>query len=190
MVRRLRPLLVMAIGALAFQSCTCHQEQSESEPVISKRSGFNAALPTRRREARHDSKALSMVRVTPVAPTLPAAVETPTAGVVELPEDFPSDVPVFEKAEAFAVQPTASNGRTVLFHVDAEPKEIFSFYKDNMQTQGWNMSQDYQTKDQSFLSFKKGKTITNVTIAKDPRSGRQIIALMYYQEQDLSFPEF
>jgi hypothetical protein len=124
-------------------------------------------------------------------PTLPPAADTPTpGGVVELPDDFPEDVPVFEKAEPFAVQNVAQNGRTVLFHADAEPKVVFGFYKESMEKSGWDMTQDYQTKHQSFLSFKKGSTVTNVTIAKDAKTGKQVIALMYYEEPELSFPEF
>ena len=59
-----------------------------------------------------------------------------------------------------------------------------------MQTKGWDVTQEYQNKEQSFLSFKKGKTITNMTIAKDPRTGKQIVAIMYYEEEDLPFKEF
>jgi hypothetical protein len=190
MVRGLRFLVVMAMGALAFQSCTCHRQEPEPEPAVSQRSGFSAALPTRRRDVQRDLEPLRAARATAVPPTLPEAFETPTPGPVDLPDDFPTDVPLFEGAEAFAVQPMASDGRTVLFRIDAEAKEIFGFYRENMPTQGWSMSQEYQTKDQSFLSFKKGNMITNVTIAKDPRSDRQIIALMYYEEQELPFPEF
>jgi hypothetical protein len=29
-----------------------------------------------------------------------------------------------------------------------------------------------------------------MTIAKDPRTGKQIVAMMYYDEEDLPFPEF
>jgi hypothetical protein len=32
--------------------------------------------------------------------------------------------------------------------------------------------------------------ITNLTISKDPKTGRQVVAIMYYEEEDLPFPEF
>lgn len=190
MLCRLRSLVVMAATALAFQSCTCHREEPDAEPTLSQRSGFSAVFPTRRRDIQRDLEPLRAARATAAPPTLPAAAGTPTPGLVDLPDDFPTDVPLYEGAEPFAVQPMASDGRTVLFRIEAEPKEIFGFYRENMPAQGWSLSQEYQTKDQSFLSFKKGSMITNVTIAKDPRSDRQIIALMYYEEQELPFPEF
>jgi hypothetical protein len=29
-----------------------------------------------------------------------------------------------------------------------------------------------------------------VTIVKDPNSGRRVVAVMYYEEEELPFPEF
>ena len=54
-----------------------------------------------------------------------------------------------------------------------------------MSGDGWNVFQEYQHKNQSFVSFRKGKMINNMTVAKDPRTGKQIVAVMYYEEQPL-----
>jgi hypothetical protein len=174
---------------VSFQSCTCHEDVPKPTTKIESRGGFHATLPTRK--GRPENDVLARARLTPeIPPTLPQAAETPTPGIVALPENFPADVPIFKDAEAVAVQKVAHDGRTVLFHVDAESKEVFSFYKQKMEKVGWNTEQTYETKGQSFLSFKKGSTITNVTIAKDPKTGKQVIAVMYYDEPDLPFPEF
>jgi hypothetical protein len=163
----------------------------EATTKIEQRGGFNAALPTRKREPHQENDVLARARLTPeVPPTLPKAVDTPTPGVVALPDNFPTDVPIFKDAEPVAVQKVAHDGHTVLFHVDAEAKEVFSFYKEKMNKVGWNTEQEYTNKGQSFLSFKKGSTITNVTIAKDAKTGKQVIAVMYYDEPELPFPEF
>lgn len=191
MARGMRFAVLMFLSLFAFQSCTCNQDVPEPTNRVEQRGGFNAALPTRRRESRQENDVLARTRLTPeAAPPLPTAADAPTRGTVALPDNFPADVPVFENAEAVAVQNVAHDGHTVLFHVDAEPKAVFGFYKDKMDKNGWNMSQEYQTKGQSFLSFKKGSTVTNVTIAKDPKTGKQVIALMYYDEPELPFPEF
>ena len=191
MARGMRFAFLGLCSVISIQSCTCHEEPPlETSSKIGERGGFNAALPTRKRDARKDDDALARMRLTPeIPPTLPPTAP-PTQGTVELPDNFPSDVPVFKDAEPVAVQNVAHNGHTVLFHVDAEPKEVFSFYKEKMGKVGWNSEQEYTTKSQSFLSFKKGNTITNVTIAKDAKTGKQVIAVMYYDEPDLPFPEF
>lgn len=191
MARGMRFALLGLCGMFSLQSCTCHQDVPETSTRVEQRGGFNAALPTRKREPRQENDVLARTRLTPeVPPTLPPAADTPTPGTVALPDNFPADVPVFKDAEPVAVQNVAHDGRTVLFHVDAEPKEVFSFYKEKMAKVGWNTEQEYSTKGQSFLSFKKGSTITNVTIAKDPKTGKQVIAVMYYDEPELPFPEF
>jgi hypothetical protein len=191
MARGKRIALLGLCSIVSFQSCTCHQDRPDTTARIEQRSGFNATLPTRKREARPDDGDLARARLTPnLPPTLPPAGDTPTPGVVALPDTFPSDVPIFGDAEPVAVQNVAHDGRTVLFHVDAEPNEVFTFYKDKMNKVGWNTEQEYSTKAQSFLSFKKGNTITNVTVATDAKTGKQVIAVMYYDEPDLPFPEF
>ena len=179
MARGMRLALLGLCFVVSLQSCTCHQDPPDTTSRIEQRSGFNAALPTRKREARSEDE-LARARLTPnLPPTLPPVADTPTPGVVTLPENFPSDVPIYGDAEPVAVQNVAHDGRTVLFHVDAEPKEVFTFYKEKMNKVGWNTEQEYATKSQSFLSFKKGSTITNVTVATDPKTGKQVIAVMY-----------
>lgn len=181
----LRLLGALPILSMVAGSCTCHRDLPQPPAPAERRSGFSADLPTPKGSP---GKQLAKV-VTPVRPT-PEPAETPTVGTAELPEDFPKDIPVMEGFEPFAVQDLAAGAKNVLFHSEAEPPAIFQHYRDDMQTNGWNVTQEYQNKDQSFLSFKKGKTITNMTIARDPRTGKQIVAMMYYEEDDLPFPEF
>ena len=171
--------------AMLVQSCTCHSDVPPPPVVVQHRpDGFNSALPTKKTgESKRHAEA------TPRPATTPQSV-TPTVGTAELPSDFPKDIPVLEGSEPFAVQDLAGNAHNVLFHSDKEAPAIFQHYKDSMQTKGWDVTQEYQNKEQSFLSFKKGKTITNMTVAKDPRTGKQIVAIMYYEEEDLPFKEF
>jgi hypothetical protein len=181
------PYLVMAaLGCLPFASCTCQRDLPEPPSKSAERaSGFGAALPTARRPPERVAS-----RMTPVKPTLPAAAATPTPGVAEIPADFPADVPIFHDAQVFAVQQLAQNAHNVLFHADAETPEIFDYYHETMKSKGWDIAQEYRSKAQSFLSFRKGQTITNMTVTTDPRTGKRIIAIMYYEEQKLPFPEF
>ncbi len=185
-------LAVVLFASMAFGSCTCHEQAPPiAEKQVASRKGFGASLPTRRRGGPiEDDVAISKLQPTR-APTLPPAPSSPTAsGEVAMPEDFPQDVPVYENAKPFHVQKLPQDAHSVIFRADGQTKEIYDFYHSKMSAQGWNVAQEYQAKEQSFLSFKKGKMITNMTISKDPKTGKQIIAIMYYEEKEIPFAEF
>jgi hypothetical protein len=192
MKRWLQALGPIGIISLSFASCTCQRDVPEAPSApLARRGGFGALAPTARALPEAGAREpAARAALTPIAPTLPSAPGTPTPAKAELPENFPSDVPIYENAEVFAVQDLAQSAKNVLFYVDAESPEVFTFYKDNMRGEGWNVAQEYTAKEQSFLSFRKGRMITNVTIVKDPNSGRRVVAVMYYEEEELPFPEF
>lgn len=188
MTRMWMPLAIVALGVLPFGSCTCNRETPEPPGRVAVRSpgGFGAMVTPRKPLVPSEGEITPRAPEPAAAPTLPAA----TPGVVNLPEDFPPDVPVFEGSELMAVQKLANNARSVIFNVQAEAPQVFTFYKDSMKGKGWDVTQEYEAKEQSFLSFQKGKTITNLSVTKDPKSGKRIIAIMYYEQEDLPFPEF
>jgi hypothetical protein len=179
------------LAGMTISSCTCQRSVPEPPEQFSRPKGFVASLPTPRRpraEGPEDGK-LAAQRLTPQA-TIPEAALTPRYEAVDLPEDFPDEVPVFKDAEPFSVQELAAGARNVLFHVDAPQTEVFSFYRNTLSTNGWKVTQEFQAKEHAFLSFKKGDLVTNMTVSTDPRTGKQIIAIMYQTEEPLPFPEF
>jgi hypothetical protein len=187
---RLSPFVIASALALTFSSCTCSSTAPEAPPTPQARAGgFGGMLRTPNERALPDvAKGVatpSSVEARP-APTLPTA-----PAEAKLPDDFPSDVPVFEGAKVAQVQQLANNAHNVIFTVeDAEAPKVYEFYKNDMEHSGWKTEQQFTGNDQSFLSFKKDKTVTNVSISKDPKSGKRVIAVMYYQEEPLPFPEF
>lgn len=185
---------VILAAALSFSSCTCQRDVPEPPQRTSRLDGDRAwsGLPTPRR-VRPGDQAGKIERDIPTRrsrPTgLPTADPTPPQEV-EIPEDFPTGVPVFKDAEVFGVQNLAAGAKNVLFRTDGDVPEVFSFYKDSMSGEGWDMKQEYQQNNQSFLSFEKDGMITNMTVARDPNTGKQVIAVMYYKQEPLPFEEF
>ncbi len=174
--------------ALCFSSCTCSSSTPEvPKPTPVARGGWMGKPSPRSLPDRGPGMAVTPGDVEArEAPTPP-----PTPEQAVLPDDFPSDVPVFEGAEVAAVQKLANGASNVVFTVeDADAPQVFSFYKNDMRGNGWDVEQEYEGKEQSFLSFKKGNTITNVSVTKDPKSGKRVVAVMYYDEQPLPFDEF
>lgn len=189
MNRRLSPFVAVALLLLTFSSCTCSSTTPEAPPTPAARApGFGMLKPTER-------SAPEVVRgeVTPQdveareAPTPPG-----TPAEVKLPDSFPEDVPVFEGATLAGTAPVPNNGNNVIFTADptADTLKVFSFYKDELMRKGWKGTQEYQGKDQSFLTFEKDNTITNISISTDPKTGKRVIAVMYYEQKPLPFKEF
>jgi hypothetical protein len=188
-LRTVSPFVAALMLAMTFSSCTCSSSTPEVPPAAprtatSHREGFGK-LTLKERPAPDVPRGA----VTPddvearPAPTLPAAL----AG--ELPQDFPSDVPVYEGAKVAHVQGMPHDGRNVIFMLDegTDPAKVFDFYKDDMEHSGWKTEQETQGK---FLSFKKGEMVTNVIIGHDPESGQPMMSVMYYGEKPLPFKEF
>ncbi len=187
-------VLSVLVLPFVFSSCTCQKDVPEPPKRRAKldRRGDAWSVPTRRVRDLPERKDLA--RRSPIERERPTPLPTRERQVqqepAEIPEDFPDDVPVFEGAEVYGVQNLAQNAKNVLFRTDGEIPEVFSFYKDSMGSEGWNVEQEYQQDAQSFLSFEKDGMITNMTVARDSATGKRVIAVMYYKQQPLSFDEF
>ena len=177
------PILVAA-SLLSFGSCTCHDETPEKPAKLAERP---LAFVTPRKPELPQARSTPQAVAAP--PTVPSAKATPDQ--TSLPENFPEGVPLPYGGKVMAVQNLANNARNVVFSSDGDTPDLFNLYKNTMSGSGWGKpTQEYQGKDQSFLSFKRGDTITNVSVSKDPKTGKRIVAVMYYDEKPLPFPEF
>lgn len=182
-------------AALTFTSCTCGKDVPEP-PQRTSRLGAERAwsgLPTAIRDDRERPQG-QVPRDLPMrragSTPLPTSGRPAPPEAAEIPEDFPTDVPLFEGAEVFGVQNLAAGAKNVLFRTEGDVPEVFSFYKESMGGEGWDVKQEYEQANQSFLSFEKDGMITNMTVARDPQTGKQVIALMYYKQEPLPFEEF
>jgi len=188
-IRWVRYVVFVMLAGFFFGSCTCQRslpEPPKKEFARRRHAGFHLPTPKHRRQRTKREIARPTRVPPPHQPTLPPA----SVGDVDLPENFPEDIPVFEDAEPFAVQDLAQDARTVLFRADAGRPEIFEYYRDKLKDSGWKVAQEYNGREQSFLSFKKGDTLTNIVISRDPKTGKQVIAVMYQEQKPLPFPEF
>jgi hypothetical protein len=193
MMRRWISWATVAVSLLPFSSCTCYQETPEPPTKVAARPGFGTGIATRKLPERVEQPNVPppVAAAPKQAPTVPPTPqETPQEAKV--PENFPAGIPIPEGSEVMAVQHLANDARNVIFSTErTDTPQLFSLYKDSMRGSGWGEpTQQYQGKDTSFLSFKKGDTITNISVSKDPKSGKRIVAVMYYEEQPLPFPEF
>jgi hypothetical protein len=169
---RLAHLLLLA---MTVSSCTCGNE-APPKP---------AAVPTKAPVAAPPVAAKPTDTAAPIVATPTAAsLVTPSPSDVALPDNFPKDIAVMEGSTLAAVQKLGGGAQNVLFTTQAEGAKVFEYYKDDLKQKGHEVTQQYQTSEQSFLSFKKGNNVTNVVIAKDPKDPKKrVVAIMYYEEQ-------
>jgi hypothetical protein len=177
----------LLLGAAMFTSCTCQKQVGAPPPLTERKAsgGFPAAMP----------KATPQGQAQQPEPTLPA--EEPQRAklepevAVELPEDFPADVPIFKDAKVARVFGLANNAQNVIFSTAAPVSDVTKFYRNQMEGSGWEITQQFQRGNHAFTTFRKGSLIANVTVAEDARNpGKQVIAIMYEEEQPLEFDEF
>ena len=181
-------LAALAVSLLPFSSCTCQRQAPEPPKVAERSGGFGAIMTPRKLPERVEA------RITP-RHVEPAEQERPTppppVSQSTVPENVPEGVPIPEGSEVMAVQKLANEAQNVVFATEGDSPQLFKLYKDKMEDSGWgHPTQEYEGKEQSFLSFKKNETIINISVSKDPRSGRRVVAVMYYEEKPLPFPEF
>jgi len=176
--------------AALFSSCTCHQQvESPSTTFQEPPTGFHVSQP-------QITPHVLAQAPTPTTFAMPTPAEVAQAGgsptpVAEVPADFPKDVPIYKDAAVSGVQDLANNAHNVIFKTTAPVADVFNFYQDKMTHSGWKATQQFQRPDHMFVTFQKGKMIANFTIAQDPTSpGKQIIAIMYEEQQPLDFDEF
>ncbi|MFN8641918.1 MAG: hypothetical protein U0802_09770 [Candidatus Binatia bacterium] len=179
------PLVAVALLMMTFSSCTCSSTTPEAPPTPAPRPGFGLLKPTQR-----TLPDVARGEVTPQELEARPA-PTPPPAEAKLPESFPADVPLYEGAEV-AGTGQVPNGNNVVFTADPneDTPKVFSFYKDALTRKGWKGTQEYQGKDQSFLTFEKDNTVTNISISTDPKTGKRVIAVMYYEQKPLPFKEF
>ena len=96
-----------------------------------------------------------------------------------------------QDAELANVKEMAQNARAVLVRTEQELPQVYSFYEKDLKAKGWTLEQNYQAENQAFLGFRRGNTILNMTIAKDPNNpGKRLVNIMYQEDQKPEFDEF
>lgn len=187
---RKRWLPLLFAGSL-ISSCTCSQQTEQvAKPAapVDRHVGFDTGQNIQVGKAPN---APDMPATPNQFPPTPQAENPDQNQVAEIPADFPSDVQLMQDAEVAGVHEMAQNARSVLLRTDQELPGMYSFYEKDLKAKGWTLEQNYQAKDQAFLGFRRGNTILNMTIAKDPNNPtKRLVNVMYQEDHKPDFDEF
>jgi len=83
----------------------------------------------------------------------------------ELPEGFPTDVPVYEGAIVSSIK--TDNGFSVVIEAQGDVVEIFDWYKDELTSEGWKIVTEMKVEDGGALVSEKGNETAQVTLGVD-----------------------
>ena len=102
---------------------------------------------------------------------------------VKLPQGFPDDVPVYEKATILSVVSRSKDEFAVSLQTGDAVKEVAGFYKTGMESKGWKSETAMDLPNRSILAYEKGNRAASVMIAAD-KDGGSVITLTSAAKND------
>lgn len=89
----------------------------------------------------------------------------PNTSTIQLPADFPPDIPVYANAKLEEVTPTNSENKISIRWQSADPSNIItSFYRQQFQAKNWEIVQQPQDDIEGAFTAKRNNLVINVTI--------------------------
>jgi len=115
----------------------------------------------------------------------PAAVEKgdfsfAAGGKIALPAPFPDDVPLYPGAALRLSQQQGGNDVTVILGTPSPPSEVETFYRREMEAEGWRFMGDAKVEGRSYLSY--AKEMSAATMITSPGAGETVISLTYQEK--------
>lgn len=85
-----------------------------------------------------DGKGMHLSATTSEGKTFQASI----GDKVDLPENFPDDVPIFPGATPMAAMSSVDEGLIVTFKTTSDQQAVFDFYQSNLAQHGWTLLED------------------------------------------------
>ena len=89
---------------------------------------------------------------------------------ISLPDDFPSDVPIYPGSKATALLGGKDQGQQismVSFEANASINEVTTFYEEKLEEHGWTIAGNVKTADGALLTASKDNKLSmTLTVAK------------------------
>jgi hypothetical protein len=84
---------------------------------------------------------------------------------VDIPDEFPKDVPIFPGSTPMAFMSSPDEGIIVTFKSDKEQQDIFDFYQSSLAKDGWEILEDSKFGQQLAFEALKDKRRVSVIVA-------------------------
>ena len=171
------PILLATFFAIALLALACDsgtQEPAAPTPAVPEATGDAGAAPDGSgaapvplaREGQIDSSRF---------PT-----ELPEGVTAAVPDNFPSDIPIYPGAQAAqgkGVEIEGSAESAVQFLTNDAFPAVHKFYSDQMQGKGWTISEDTENEGAATIQAAKGDCKTNILIVPAEGGGSDIMVV-------------
>lgn len=98
-------------------------------------------------------------------------------GKVDLPADFPEDVPLYPGAALRMAQKLGHRDVTVILGTVDPASEVGAFYREGLGKKGWRFVGKADLDGEEFLRFEKEQSAVAVVIA--PEAGETVVSVAY-----------
>ncbi len=100
---------------------------------------------------------------------------------VQIPSDFPADLPIYKNAKPLAVMKIEKEGHSVTLESVDSLDTVYSFYVDALQANGWTLEAQMDFGTQKMIAAKKGDQTAAVSLGSS--DGKTQIVLTNSNEQ-------
>ena len=95
----------------------------------------------------------------------------------QLPTDFPDDVPLYGNARPMASMAAPGRGTIVNLRSSDPPADVFAWYQEHYQAQGWEIEHAKQEHARSTVVARKGNRVSSVVITAIPGATQALLTV-------------
>jgi hypothetical protein len=143
LLKTIRTLLTAAAASLLMIACSSEEPTPETKAEAEAPAEQPAQEPTKPvnkivERMDPDGKGMHLTATDPAGKKFEASI----GDEVDLPSEFPKDVPVFPGSTPMASMSSPDEGMIVTFKSDEEQQAIFDFYQSELANAGWDILED------------------------------------------------
>lgn len=172
-----RLLATAAAASLLLVGCGDEESTSESQdPVARPAPKKQAVKPPPRNtiveKLAPDGKSMHLTATDPKGKEITASI----GDEIDLPEQFPKDVPIFPDSTPMAFLFSPGEGIIVTFKSVEKQQDIFDFYESSLTDDGWEILENQtQSTKLSFEAIKEGRKVAVTVTGKKGDSRVSVI---------------
>ena len=175
-LKTFRTLLTAAAAALLMSGCGSEESTSDPQQPVSRPvpatpprpQGLNKIVE----QMDPDGKAMHLTATSPAGKKFQASI----GDEVEIPDEFPDDVPIFPGSTPMASMLAPDEGIIVTFKSGEKQQDIFDFYQSSLVEGGWVVLEERIF--QSPLSLDAGKDDRKVSVVVTGTEGDARISVI------------
>jgi hypothetical protein len=144
LLKTIRTLFTAAAASLLMIACSSEEPSPEAEAETpAEQPAQKAPEPSRElnqivEEMDSDGKGMHLTATNPAGKKFQASI----GDEVDLPSEFPKDVPVYPGSTPMASMSSPDEGMIVTFKSKDEQQAIFDFYQSELASAGWEILED------------------------------------------------